>query len=129
MTFRQFLSVMLAATFVVWLIWFFLLFKLDPVVSDWKGFLFFYVALAAALIGTLTVVGTSLRRVFRSQDFVSRQVVTSLRQAVWLSSTLLVAMILFANGLFHLWIISLVILVFALVESAFLSAGRVQQAV
>lgn len=124
MTFKQFLSVMLATTLVVWLIWFFLLFKIDPTVSGWFGFLFFYVTLFSALVGTLTVAGASVRRVFRPDDLVSRQVLVSFRQAVWLSATVVIALFLLSSNLFRLWIISLVIVVFSLIESAFLNVRR-----
>jgi len=110
---------------VVWMIWLFLLFKIDPTISDWKGFVFFYLSFFAALIGTSTIIGTSIRRLFRPQDLILRQVTTSFRQAFWLSIIVIISLILLSNDLFHLWIISLVILVFTLVESAFLSARRV----
>jgi len=124
MTFKQFLLTMLAATAVVWLVWLFLLFNIDPVTSGWNGFVFFYAALMAAMAGTLAIIGTSVRRIFRPHDLVSRQVLTSFRQALWLSATITAALFLLSQGLFYLWIISLVILVFALVELAFLSARR-----
>lgn len=125
MTFKQFLIVMLSATLVVWLVWLFLLFNFDPTILDLKGFVFFYVVLTAALIGTMTVVGTSVRRLIKPQDLILRQVTTSFRQAFWLSATIIISLILLSNDLFHLWIISLVIMVFTLIELAFLSARRV----
>lgn len=124
MTFKQFLLVMSAAAFTAWFVWLFLLFKVDPTVSGWPGFLFFYITLAAALVGTLTVAEAFIRRVFRPNDLVSRQVLVSFRQAVWLSATIIIALFLLSNSLFRLWIISLVIVVFSLVELAFLSARR-----
>lgn len=124
MTFKQFLLTMLAATAVVWLAWIFVLLNIDPTDSGWLGFLFFYSTLGVALAGTLTVVGTAVRRRFRPSDFVSRQVLSSFRQAVWLAIILIVALILLSLDVFHLWIITLVIMVFAFVELAFLSARR-----
>lgn len=124
MTFKQFLLTMLVTTAAVWLVWFFLLFNIDPVTSGWNGFVFFYVALEVAMIGTLTIIGTSIRRIFRPHDLVSRQVLISFRQALWLSTIILIALFLLSFGLFYLWIISLVILFFAMIELVFLSACR-----
>ncbi|HBR80339.1 MAG: hypothetical protein UX09_C0004G0008 [Candidatus Uhrbacteria bacterium GW2011_GWE2_45_35] len=124
MTFKQFLITMAGATFIVWLAWLFILLNLDPVVSGWSGFLFFYCTLGTALVGTLAIVGTAVRRSFRPNDLISRQVLVSFRQAIWLSAILVTTMILFSQGVFRLWIISLVIVVFAFVELAFLSARR-----
>ncbi|MFA6131560.1 MAG: hypothetical protein WC702_00630 [Patescibacteria group bacterium] len=124
MTFKQFLLTMLAATAVVWLAWLFILFNIDPMTSSWVSFLFFYFTLGVSLTGTMTVIGTAVRRRFRPSDLVSRQVLASFRQSVWLSIILIVALILLSQGVFHLWIITLVIFVFALVELAFLSARR-----
>jgi len=124
MTFKQFLLTMLAATVVVWLIWIFILFSIDPMTSSWLNFIFFYFTLGASLTGTLTVSGAAVRRRFRPNDLVSRQVLASFRQAVWLSIILIVALILLSQDVFHLWIITMVIFVFALVELAFLSARR-----
>lgn len=104
--------------------WLFVLLNIDPTISGWLGFLFFYFTLGVALAGALTVAGTAVRRRFRPADFVSRQVLTSFRQAVWLAVILIVALILLSQDVFHLWIITLVILVFAFVEAAFLSARR-----
>jgi len=124
MTFKQFLLAIAGATAVVWAAWLFILFSLDPTVSGWSGFLFFYCLLATALVGTLAIIGTSVRRLFRPNDLISRQVLASFRQAVWLSLILIVTMILLSQGVFRLWIISLVIVVFAFVELIFLSARR-----
>ncbi|MFH1088817.1 MAG: hypothetical protein V1716_00115 [Candidatus Uhrbacteria bacterium] len=124
MTFKQFLLAMLGATIIVWLAWVFILLKVDPTVSGWTGFLFFYATFFVACVGTLAIVGTAVRRHFRPQDLVSRQVLASFRQSVWFSSILVAALILLSQGLFRLWIITLVIIVFAFIELAFLSARQ-----
>lgn len=124
MTFKQFLLTMLAATAAVWLFWIFILFNIDPTATGWLGFLFFYFTLGVALTGTMTVAGAAGRRRLRPTDLVSRQVLTSFRQAVWLSFILIVALVLLSRGVFHLWIITLVIFVFTFLELAFLSARQ-----
>ena len=124
MTFKQFLLTMLGATFAVWLAWLFILLNIDPTVSGWIGFLFFYATFFVACIGTLSVAGTAVRRWFRPQDLVSRQVLASFRQSVWFSVILATTLILLSQGLFRLWIITLVIIVFALLELFFLSVHQ-----
>lgn len=124
MTFKQFILTMLAATAVVWLAWIFILLNIDPTNSGWGGFLFFYVTFDLAFIGTLSVLGTVVRRRFRPSDLVSRQVLASFRQSIWLSLILVISLVLLSQGVFRLWIVSLVIMVFAFLELAFLSARR-----
>lgn len=124
MTFKQFLVVMLAATLAVWLVWIFVLFNLDPTNSGWTGFIFFYIALWMAAVGTITLVATPVRRLFRPTDLVSRQVLTSFRQAVWLASLVIVVLILLSQNIFRLWIVLLFVIVFCLLELAFLTARR-----
>jgi hypothetical protein len=124
MTFKQFLLTMLMATLIVWLAWGFILLNIDPMVSGWSGLVFFFGTLLVALIGTIAIFGTVARRVLKPRDLVSRQVLSSFRQAVWLSLILVITLILLSQSVFRLWIISLVIAVFAMVELAFLSARR-----
>jgi len=122
MTFKQFIITMIFITLVVWGGWFFLIFKIDPIAAEGMDFLFFYATLAAALIGSLTILGTAGRRLMRPLDLVSRQVLISFRQAFWLTTIIISALFLLANIFFHLWIIALIILIFAFIELAFLNA-------
>jgi len=124
MTFKQFILTMLAATAVVWLAWIFILFNIDPTNSGWSGFWFFYITFGMALVGSLSVLGTIIRRRFKPTDLVSRQVLVSFRQSLWLTFIIVVSLVLLSQGVFRLWIITLVILVFAFLELAFLSARR-----
>jgi hypothetical protein len=124
MTFKQFLLTMLAATVVVWFFWVFVLLNIDPTKTSWPGFFFFYFTFGVALVGTMTIVGAAARRRFRPTDLISRQVLTSFRQAVWLAAIVVAALILLSQGIFRLWIITMTMLVFAFLELVFLSARR-----
>lgn len=115
---------MIIVTVFMWLGWFFIILKIDPLTTDWVGLAFFYFTLGISVSGTLSIIGTVIRRWFKPTELVSRQVLISFRQSIWLSLIIIIALILTANELFHLWIITLVIFIFAFLELAFLSTKR-----
>ena len=124
MTLKQFIVTMIIATLFVWLGWVFVILEIDPLISGWTGFLFFYTTLGTALIGTLSIIGMAVRRALKPSDLVSRQVLTSFRQALWFSAIIILTLFLLSKDFFHLWIITLIITIFTFLELAFLSAKR-----
>lgn len=124
MTFRHFLLVMSFATLAVWLIFVYVLISIDPTATGATGFLFFYLTLAVAMIGTLTILGTAVRRLFHREEMISRQVSVSFRQSVFLSLLVVAALILLGNNLLNGWNIMLLTSVLALLELASISSHR-----
>ncbi len=124
MTFRHFLIVMSLATLSIWGAWIFVLWSIDPVSAGTPGFVFFYLTFGVAVIGTLTILGTAVRRLFRRQEVVSRQVSASFRQSVLLSSLLVASLILLGNGLLSTGNVVLLVFAIGLIELALLSSRR-----
>lgn len=124
MTFKQFLFTMICATLLVWLGWFFILLYLDPTTANWLDLVFFYLTLATAIVGTLTIFGTVVRRWFKPTDLVSRHVSVSFRQAVWLALLITSSLFFLSHEIFRLWIIFLLVIIFSLFELAFLTSRR-----
>lgn len=124
MSFKYFLLLMAIASAAAWAGWIIVVSAIDPSRSGAVGFLFFYVTLTLALIGTLTVAGTGVRVWARREELVSRHVSTAFRQAFLFTALVDASLVLLANGLFRWWTATLVIVLLALVELVFLSASR-----
>lgn len=112
------------ATLCVWLGWAYVLFRINPVETDWMGFLFFYMTLGMALVGTLTILATAVRRLFHRDHVVSRQVLASFRQSVFFTVLILGTMIMMSHDVFRWWTVLLFVFVLALLELIFLSFQR-----
>lgn len=112
------------ATLCVWLGWVYVLFRIDSVKTTWLGFLFFYMTLGTALIGTLTIAATAVRRIFRPKHIISRQVLASFRQAIFFTLLIIGTLGMMAHDVLRWWTIMLFILVLTLLELIFLSYQR-----
>ncbi len=124
MTFRFFLILMALASAGAWAGWIVVVSAIDPTRSGPVGFLFFYLTLTLALIGTLTVAGTGIRVWARREEIVSRHVTNSFRQAFLFTTLVDASLMLLAGGLFRWWTAALAIVLLALVELVFLSVAR-----
>jgi hypothetical protein len=124
MTFRHFLIVMSLATLAVWAAWVYVLATIDPTAAGAPGFVFFYLTFALALVGTLTILGTAVRRLLKRHEVVSRQVSVSFRQSVVLSALLIASLALLGSDLLNAWNIILLVLMASVIELAFLAARR-----
>ncbi len=127
MTFRDYLLVMSAGTGAVWLAFVVVLLAIDPTRSGTLGFVLFYATFGLSVLGTFAIAGTAVRTHFHPEDVVSRQVARAFRQALLISAILIGSMMLSAAGLFRPWTGILLVLAAALVELAFLAAGRPRQ--
>ncbi len=124
MTFRFFLILMSMATIVAWGAWLVVLMSIDPSRTGLLGFVFFYAALALALVGTLTIVGTGVRVWAKREETVPRQVARAFRQSLLLSVVVVGSLLLLPAGFFAWWSILLLIVFVSLIELGFLSASR-----
>ena len=57
MTLSKYLSAMIAASLICWALWVYVIFTIDPSVTNWIGFLLFYVSIFLAMSGTFAIVG------------------------------------------------------------------------
>lgn len=124
MTFRDYVAVMSLATISAWIAWIVVIFLIDPYSAGAVGFLFFYLTLGLSLIGTLSLVGVGIRFWRGGKDFLSRYVSISFRQALLLTTVLLVSLLLLRVDLFRVWSVGLLILAVSSVELAFLLSQR-----
>lgn len=95
MNLRQYLATMIFSTILCWAAWVFVIINIDPFETGTIGFVFFYVSLLFALIGTISLVVFSIYRIFGGQEMpLFRHVRMSFRTAVVLSILALVGLYL-----------------------------------
>jgi hypothetical protein len=122
MNVRSYLIVMTLATVAAWIAWSVVLHGVDPSRSGLLGLSLFYLTLAMAMFGTISILGMLLRLWRRADEIVSRVAVRSFRQGLLLSALFICSLLLFSQGWFRWWTMILVIVIAGLVELMFLSA-------
>lgn len=124
MNFKDFVIVMSLATAAAWIAWLVVLVSIDPTRTSQLGFVFFYVTLAIALVGTLSIAGAGIRTWMQKDELVSRHVTVSLRQSFLFTALVVGSLFLLSQDLFT-WITAfLLIAILAIIELIFLSASR-----
>lgn len=99
-----------------WIAWILVLFYIDPFTSGLSGFVFFYISLIFALIGTLSVIGYFVRSKFHKEELTYEQVANAFRQSILLSVLFTVSLFLRSQGLLKWWNIILLIIGLTLLE-------------
>lgn len=115
---------MTIATIAAWAGWIVVIWSIDPSRAGVLGFLFFYATLSLALVGTLTVAGTGIRVWARRDELISRHVARAFRQAFLFTALVVASLFMRSFGVFRWWSATLLILLLAIIELAFLSAAR-----
>ena len=124
MTFRGYILMMAFASVFAWAAWITSLVTTDPTTTDTLRISFFYISFACASIGTLSLAGT-LIRIWRYPDIIiSRHVVRAFRQAILLTSILIVSLLLLSHDLFRFWSAFLLVMTTCVVELIFLSSPK-----
>lgn len=124
MSFRAYLIVMTLATVAAWLSWLVVLVSIDPSRAGQLGFVFFYLTLSMALLGSLSIAGAGVRIWFRREVPASRHVAKSFRHGILLSGLLVGSLLMLGFGLFRWWTITLLMCFVTLMEMAFLTLQR-----
>jgi hypothetical protein len=124
MNFKDYLIVMSLASVAAWIAWLVVLVSIDPTRTSQMGFVFFYVTLAIALTGTLSIAGAGIRTWAKKDELVSRHVSISLRQSILFTGLVLGSIFLLSLDLFTWLTAMLLIIILALIELIFLSASR-----
>jgi len=100
MTLKQYLITMSVVTAICWLIFIFIIWTVNPEVTNWIGFLMFYFSLFLALAGTATIVGFVVRFIVFKEELIFRLVKEAFRQSFLFSALIIVSLILLAYDLF-----------------------------
>lgn len=112
---------MTSATLISWIAWLVVLFYINPVESGVIGFVFFYVSMFFALIGTFSLIGFFGRVWFTKEPIIFRHLGISTRQSLWFAILIVGTLLLQSADLYRWWSISLLIIFLTLLEFFFLS--------
>ncbi len=117
MNLRQYLILMSLGTAGCWLAWFFVITSLDPNKSGWLGFIFFYISLFLAILGTISVSGFLIRKkMLKDERLVFRHVKRTFRQGAFLSTLAILVLILLQAQLFTWWVAIILGIFYAIIE-------------
>lgn len=127
MSLRKYLITMTVITLVCWIAWLIVLFYLDPEQTGLMGFLFFYVSLFFALIGTFSLLGFFVRVWFSKEQVIFRHLGVATRQSLWFSLLLIGTLLLQGAGFIRWWNVLLLIIFLTILEFFFLSRKVVRR--
>lgn len=114
---------MSATTIVAYVLVAAIVYNFDPLQSGLIIIIFFYASVMLALIGTFSVLGFLLRHIFDSKGVIFRQVITSFRQSIWLSTLLVISILMYQRGVFSMITVSLLIIALGILEVYFITSN------
>lgn len=121
MNLKQYLLLAVVGTALCWLAWAIVLFQINPFVSGMIGLGSFYLSLFLALLGTFSIAGFFLRRLFARQVMVLQQANVSIRQGLWLAIVVVGGLLLRGTGLYTWWSLTFLIAGCTVLEFFFLT--------
>lgn len=124
MDLKKFLLSMSIATLLCWFGFFMVLVFISPQEIGSLTFLLFYLILALAVTGTLTIIGFLLRKLFNRSELAFEHVKVSFRQAIWLSLILIISLYLQSKQLLAWWNAILLVLGLGLIEFFYLGRNE-----
>lgn len=128
MTVKRFLYILIVAAIVTSLAFFGVLNIVDPGQSSYLGFILFYAAFFVVLTAWLTLVSFICRRIFAKVHLdPSENAQRSLRQSLWWSLIVIIAVYLQTKELLTWLNVALLVLFLAVVEFFILSLRKKQQ--
>lgn len=126
MTLKQYLIYMTLATLFCWLIWFGIVWTINPELTNWIGFAMFYAALFLSLVGTAAVLGFLVRFVALRKELAYYLVKEAFRQSFLLASLIIISLMLLSKGLFSWLNLILLIVGLSALEYFLLSYKKVE---
>ena len=100
MTLRSYLIIMTLATLICWMVWVYILWTVNPEITNWVGFLLFYISLFLAITGSAALLGFVIRFVALRKKLAFRLVKEAFRQSFLFAALIVVSLMLLAKGLF-----------------------------
>lgn len=91
---------MILMTLVCWAAWVYTLWTVNPEITNWIGFLLFYLSLFLALTGTAALIGFVVRFIALKQELAFRSVKEAFRQSFLFSALIIVSLFLVTKDLF-----------------------------
>lgn len=119
---RAYLSSIGLGTAIAWFGWIMIIFNIAPREASAPGFIMFYLTLAAALVGTLTLVFSIFRVYILRRSVIEREIRTAFRHAILCSLITIISLVLSSAGRFSVWYSFLLLAIASIIEYLFLQA-------
>ena len=116
MTLKKYLIFMSLATLICWAAWNYIIWSINPEITNWIGFLLFYFSLFAALTGTAAIVGFIVRFAALKQKLAFHSVQEAFRQSFLFATLIVVSLLLLSRDLFTWLNLFLLIIGLSLLE-------------
>lgn len=100
MTLRSYLTIMAVMTAICWAIWAYVIWAVNPEITNWVGFLLFYVSFFFSLTGTAALAGFLIRFVGLKKALAFHSAKEAFRQSFLFSGLIVASLILMSRGLF-----------------------------
>jgi hypothetical protein len=124
MTLKAYLSLMSFLTAACWLVFFGVVYSIDPTSTNWPGFVLFYSSLGVSLIGTGAIIGFIVRFALLKQELAFRAVTEAFRQSFLFCLLVLVSLFLLSHHLFTWSNIVFLIIALTLIEFLMINYSR-----
>ena len=125
MSLKQYLIILGICTGLCWLGWLLVILLINPYQAGWMAFMFFYLSLAFALLGSFAIIGFMFRlRVLKKDEIAHKGINIASRQSVLFTVLILLALFLQSQRFLTWWNLVILALVVALVEMFFVSYKR-----
>jgi len=99
MTLKSYLTIMTVATVICWSAFAFVLWTINPEITNWLGFVLFYLSLFLALAGTAAIVGFLIRFVGLKHELAFYSVRIAWRQSFLFAFLIIAILLLSAHSL------------------------------
>jgi len=126
MTLKAYLSLMFFLTTICWMIFWFIIWSIDPSITNWLGFTLFYASLFLALSGTSAILGFVVRFIILRHELVFRSVRVAFRQSFLFAFLIVTSLFLLSYNLFNWLNVILLVVGISMIEFFWISYSSVR---
>jgi len=110
------LLIMLIVTLGAWIGWLAVIIQVNPEEAGFLGIVAFYLSLFLALFGSLSLLGITVRSLASKRRLQGANLLVAMRQALLWTFALLVALVLQSQSLLNIWSLTILIVLFIMLE-------------
>jgi len=121
MSLRSYLIIMILADLLCWTMFAMVVWTVNPEITNWIGFLLFYLSLFLSITGTAAIIGFIIRFIGLRRELVSNSVKTAFRQSFLFAFFIIIILFLLSRDLFSWLNVGLLIIGLSLAEFFMLS--------
>lgn len=127
MKLRWYLTAMIAATAICWSVFTYVVQTVNPEITNWVGFLLFYLSLFFSIVGSASVIGFIIRFIALKNKLILSSVKDAFRQSFLFSFFIVAVLYLLSKGLFSWLNLALLIIGLSVLEFFILSYSKIEQ--